>query len=147
MYLTQNNVNIHKPSDYATLNTWWTEQFITISAPVLPSLFFAISTNISNWPDIGKVSWQLQLIWKLIQLAPLELTITLLTTVNTDANNTSYIVRDCVKYYIITSWWPVGVAEWVERPPPILGDRGIRRSRVWVQSPWIRNLIKSNQRL
>ena len=42
---------------------------------------------------------------------------------------------------------PVGVAEWVERLPPVLEDQRIRRSRIQVRSPRVWNLVKSNQRL
>ena len=42
---------------------------------------------------------------------------------------------------------PVGVAQWVERPPPVLGDRRSGRSQVRVLSPRVQKLVKSNQRL
>ena len=38
-----------------------------------------------------------------------------------------------------------GQAEWVEHPPPVLGDQRIRRSLVWIQTSQFWILVESNQ--
>ncbi len=48
-------------------------------------------------------------------------------------------------YVSLFIWGPDGVAEWVEHPPPVLEDHGIRRSRVRVRTLRIRFLVESNQ--
>ena len=39
---------------------------------------------------------------------------------------------------------PDGVAEWVERLSPMLEDRGIRNSQVWIRIMQVQTLVKSN---
>ena len=125
----------------------------TLSEHRLPT--WHMSALITGWPwQLSKhnlLTWPMSYMWSTPDAFRLESIATIIDMRNSHIHiNTRYThVYICLPFCFavvlhhsngiwVVSWRPVGVAEWAERPPPVLEDRGIQRSWVRIQTSHFR---------